>query len=108
MSQEVFQIGKMRKLLKRHVGAVNSAHNQAQRDCDALINQNRSIQVVLVKYSVRDKADYRMCLIASVDCIRFLLRQGLAFRGHDESQSLKNQENFLELVKFLGDHSEGI
>lgn len=45
---------------------------------------------------------------ASVDCIRFLLRQGLAFRGHDESKDSSNQGNFLELLKFLADHNEEI
>ena len=29
---------------------------------------------------------YQVQLNAIVDCIRFLLCQGLAFRGHDESQ----------------------
>jgi hypothetical protein len=31
-----------------------------------------------------------------------LLRQGLAFRGHDESKESLNHGNFLELMKLLG------
>ena len=38
-----------------------------------------------------------------MDCIRFLCRQDLAFRGHREIlSSTENTGNFLELVKFLG------
>ena len=36
------------------------------------------------------------------------LCRGLAFRGHDESQSSSDKGNFLELVQFLGDHNESI
>uniref|UniRef100_A0A2N9GDV8 DUF4371 domain-containing protein n=1 Tax=Fagus sylvatica TaxID=28930 RepID=A0A2N9GDV8_FAGSY len=33
---------------------------------------------------------------------------GLAFRGHDESEDSSNQGNFLELLRFLADHNEDI
>ncbi|XP_062075021.1 uncharacterized protein LOC133779035 [Humulus lupulus] len=33
---------------------------------------------------------------------------GLAFRGHDESQESNNQCNFLELLTFLADHNEEV
>ena len=45
---------------------------------------------------------------ASIDCVRFLLRQGLAFRGDDESDNSRNQGNFLELLKFLAKHNDDI
>ncbi|XP_031252128.1 uncharacterized protein LOC116110025 [Pistacia vera] len=50
--------------------------------------------------------EYRTRLNATVDCIRFLLRQGLTFRGHDESYDSNNQGNFLELLQFLANHNE--
>ncbi|GFY95342.1 dihydroxyacetone kinase [Actinidia rufa] len=52
--------------------------------------------------------EYRTRLNASIDCVRFLLRQGLAFRGHDESESSSSQGNFLELLKFLAEHNEDV
>ncbi|KAK4573404.1 hypothetical protein RGQ29_031388 [Quercus rubra] len=82
--------------LDSHVGGVNSTHSQ------------QHIQSVLVKQSNKDKQDYRVQLNAIVDCIRFLLCRGLAFRGHDESQGSSDKGNFLELVQFLGDHNESI
>ena len=45
---------------------------------------------------------------ASIHSVRFLLRQGLAFCGDDESDSSRNQGNFLELLKFLIKHNDDI
>ena len=39
------------------------------------------------------------------DCVLFLSKQGLAFRGHDESQTSSNRGNFLEIVHFLSKYS---
>ena len=55
-----------------------------------LMNQNQSIQTVLDRHSVKEDMDYRIQLNATVDTIRLLLRQRLAFRGHDESESSNN------------------
>ncbi|XP_008244225.1 PREDICTED: zinc finger MYM-type protein 1-like [Prunus mume] len=43
----------------------------------------------------------------ALDCVRFLLKQGLAFRGHDESGT-SNKGNYLELLQFLADHDEKV
>jgi len=37
------------------------------------------------------------------DCMRFLARQGLTFRGHLEGEESDNRGNFLELITFLQD-----
>ncbi|XP_065621133.1 uncharacterized protein LOC136063986 [Quercus suber] len=63
---------------------------------------------MLVKQSNQDKIEYRVQLNVIVDCIRFLLCQGLAFYGHDESQGSSDKGNFLEVLQFLGDHNESI
>ena len=60
------------------------------------------------KQSDQTLIEYKVRLNASIDCIQFLLRQGLAFHGHDESRYSKNQGNFLELLRFLADHNETI
>ena len=51
---------------------------------------------------------HRVRLNASIDCARFLLRQGIAFRGDDETENSSNQGNFLELLKFLAKHNDEI
>lgn len=45
---------------------------------------------------------------ASIDFIRCLLGQGLAFREHNEFKSSSNLGNFLRLLLWLSDHNEGI
>jgi hypothetical protein len=72
------------------------------------MNQKQQIQVALEKHSDQVRMTYRLCLTASIDCIRYLLKQGLAFRGHDESSISMNQGNFLELLRFLANHNEQI
>ena len=86
--------------LQNHVGDHNNAHNIAQRNCEALLNQRQSIQTVINKQSDVEKREYRTCLNA-MDCIYFLQRQGLAFRGHDESKDSNNQGIFLNYYGFL-------
>ena len=39
-------------------------------------------------------------MLAIVGVVRFLLRQGLAFRGHDESKNSRNKGNFLEMLEW--------
>ncbi|GAV66701.1 DUF4371 domain-containing protein [Cephalotus follicularis] len=72
------------------------------------MNKKQHIQTIICRQSDRAHQEYRTRLNASVDCVIFLLRQGMAFRGNDESENSKNQCNFLELLKFLGNHNEDI
>ncbi|KAK9994738.1 hypothetical protein SO802_024441 [Lithocarpus litseifolius] len=87
---ERFRNWKKKEKLQNHVGDHSSAHNIAQRKCEALLNQRQSIQTVINKQSDVEKMEYWTRLNASVDCICFLQWQGLAFRGHDESKDSNN------------------
>jgi hypothetical protein len=89
-------------------GKVNSFHNVAVKRCDALMNQDQSIQVALSKQTDLTKKKNRIRLNASIDSVRYLLSQGLAFRGHDESKESKNKGNFWELVKTLANQNDDI
>ncbi|PIN00903.1 hypothetical protein CDL12_26593 [Handroanthus impetiginosus] len=80
-------------------------HNKALKMCEDLMVQNQHVDVAFTRHLDEKRLQYRIHLNASIDCVHFLLRQGLAFRGHDESEESKNQENFLELLRFLGDHN---
>ena len=99
---------KKKDRLQKHVGGPNSAHNQAWRMCEALMNQNQHLETFFSRQSDQARSEYRSRLNASIDCVRFLLRQGLAFRGDDESENSSNQGNFLALLHFLSDHNDDI
>ncbi|XP_058783055.1 uncharacterized protein LOC131657706 [Vicia villosa] len=105
---EGFSNWKKKDRLNVHVGGPNSAHNQAWRKCNALMNQKQHIEVAINKQSDLIKREYRIHLTAIVDCIRLLLKLGLAFRGDDESMNSKNKANFLEILQFLCNNNEEI
>ncbi|XP_058187974.1 uncharacterized protein LOC131304658 [Rhododendron vialii] len=87
-----FSNWKKKRRLRTHVGGHNSAHTQAWRKCEDLLNQKQHIETIVLKQSEQARIDYRTQLNASIDCARFLLNQGLAFCGHDESEFSRNQD----------------
>ncbi|KAH9671440.1 TTF-type domain-containing protein [Citrus sinensis] len=94
--------------LEEHVGGPNSAHNKAMGYCEDLMKQEQHVRTFFNKHSDQDRKDYRIRLFASIDVVRLLLEQGLAFRGHDESDNSSNQGNYLRILRFLADHNEDI
>ncbi|ESQ50115.1 hypothetical protein EUTSA_v10002275mg [Eutrema salsugineum] len=92
--------------LHNHVGAVNSFHNSALKRADNLMKKGQSICHAFYKQEDAAKNEYKIRLNASIDTSRYLLRQGLPFRGHDESVDSTNKGNFLELVKYTAEQNE--
>ncbi|KAL9682817.1 hypothetical protein QQ045_014626 [Rhodiola kirilowii] len=70
------------------------------------MRQAQSIIVALHKQSDITKNEHRIRLNVSIDVSRFLLQQGLPFRGHDESEESNNQGNFMELIKYTANQNE--
>ncbi|KAJ9541078.1 hypothetical protein OSB04_027584 [Centaurea solstitialis] len=94
--------------LRIHVGGVNSAHNQAWSKCAALLDEKQRIEALTIKHPEESNIDYKIYLDASIDCLRFLLRQGIAFRDHVECETSSNRGNFVELLQFLANHNKSI
>ncbi|XP_034211299.1 zinc finger MYM-type protein 1-like [Prunus dulcis] len=99
---------KGRERMKVHVGPVGSVHNKAREAATNLMNQNTHIETAVSKHSEQARMAYRRCLIASIKCTKFLLRQGLSFRRNDESATSSNKGNYLELLQFLADNDEKV
>ncbi|CAI0445048.1 unnamed protein product [Linum tenue] len=97
---EGFRIWNKLKAFDDHVGEHNSYHNRAKNSSDLLLKQARGIEAALFRQSDQAKRDYRIRLVASLDCIRWLVVNGLSFRGHDESATSSNRGNFLQLLDF--------
>ena len=97
-----------RACFEKHVGMVGIFHNKAVEAAGNLMNQKTHIETIMVKQSEEARMAYCTCLNASIDCTKFLLRQGLSFRGHDESDTSNNRGNYLELLQFLEDQDEKI
>jgi len=62
----------------------------------------------LHKKSEASKRAYLTQLNGSIDTARLLLKQGLPFRGHDESKQSLNKGNFLEVYDCLAQHDPNL
>ncbi|KAK9714741.1 hypothetical protein RND81_06G116300 [Saponaria officinalis] len=91
-----------------HVGNHMSAHNNAMKNYDIFIKQKSSIACCFENYSKEVKSDYRIRLETSIEALRFLCLQGLAARGHNESDQSLNQGNFLELLKLMAKRDSNV
>jgi hypothetical protein len=94
------------KSLPEHVGGINSGHNNCAEQCDDFKNQRQSISSKLSSATREAKELYQTCLTSSLECLRFLIGQGMAFHGHDESSSSLNKGNFLEMIDWYKEHNE--
>ncbi|XP_057802929.1 uncharacterized protein LOC131018222 [Salvia miltiorrhiza] len=94
---------------EKHVGGVKSAHNLAYEKF-VILRDSKEKSLVHVFDNATDmiRSEYETRLKASLTCLRFLLRQGLACRGQDESGESISRGNFLELLKWLAEHNDGI
>jgi len=96
------------KALPEHVGGVGSAHNKCVQKYGDFKNQRQSVQRVLKRASKQSEELYQTRLTSTLRCSRYLLKQGLAFCGHNESSSSLNKGNLLELIDFLKDNNEEV
>nr|XP_009615491.1 zinc finger MYM-type protein 1-like [Nicotiana tomentosiformis] len=94
--------------LKSYVGDVNSVHNRCFKMMLDLMNQEQSILTSLDKQSEKIKTDHRVRLNASIDVIRYLLKEEMPFRGHDESVTSTRRGHFLDLLKWHADRKEDV
>jgi hypothetical protein len=96
------------KALPDHIGGVNSDHNKARLNCDAFRNERQSVSSNLARASKESEELYKIRLTSSLHCARFLIGQGLAFRGHNESLSSLNKGNFKEMVHWIKGKDEEV
>ena len=86
------------KAFKDHIGGPGSKHNSCVKHYDDYNNQRQSVASNFARSSKESEEMYKIRLTCSVSCSRYLIAQGLAFRGHDESASSLNKGNFREMI----------
>ncbi|XP_058741033.1 uncharacterized protein LOC131613375 [Vicia villosa] len=87
--------------LKGHVGSHNSLHNSCVKHYDDYNNQRQSVTSKFAKATKESEELYKIHLTCSLYCSRYLIAQGMAFRGHDESSTSLNNGNFREMVDWV-------
>ncbi|CAN6579140.1 unnamed protein product [Malus baccata var. baccata] len=85
-----------------HESGVGSLHNKAMQQAKDLMTQKQHIETFVIKQIDEAHVNYHTLLSGALDCTRWLLRQGLAFRGHDD------RGNYIELMQFLADHNDKV
>ncbi|XP_039115778.1 uncharacterized protein LOC120251287 [Dioscorea cayenensis subsp. rotundata] len=85
-----------------HEVNVTSIHNFAADKLELFKNPRQHVTLKISQHSSEMEVAYRVRLTAVLDIMQFLLRQGLAFRGHDESSSSKNKVRSL-MIEDIGD-----
>jgi hypothetical protein len=97
--------------LPGHVGSVSSCHNNARLCAEDFKNQKAGIAHKMDANTKTSEQLYEIRLTAGLDVAMFLISQGHAFRGHDESATFLNKGNFLEMIdwykkkmRMLGKH----
>jgi hypothetical protein len=103
-----FRNWNMKARFRKHAGEINSAHSEAEEKYMMFMKPKASIREALASNTAQFKAQYLARLKWSLRCIRYILRQGLAFRGHDESRDSKNKGNFKELLQWLAGNFEEV
>ena len=76
------------------MGGVDSIHNAAQERYNLYMTPNAKIDNVMETVTSEELRLYKIRLTYSIRCLKFLLHQGLAFRGHDETEESSNRGNF--------------
>ncbi|XP_070667907.1 uncharacterized protein [Malus domestica] len=94
--------------LRVHEGDVGSLHNKVIQQASDLMAQKQHIETFVSKQTDEARINYHTLLNASLECTRWLLGQGLPFRGHDELFKSSNGGNYLELMQFLSKHNEQV
>ncbi|CAJ2643438.1 unnamed protein product [Trifolium pratense] len=96
------------KGLQGHVGGHGSMHNSCMKDYDDYNNQRQSIGAKFLRATRESEELYKIRLTCSLDCSRYLIAQGMAFRGHDESVTSLNKGNFREMVDWVKSNDEKV
>ncbi|XP_061368110.1 uncharacterized protein LOC133311109 [Gastrolobium bilobum] len=93
----------------RHVGKnIISMHKNTVSSCSDLMNQSQHIETFVEKLTSLEIATNRLRLQVSVDVTRWLVLQGCAFRGHDESLDSIDRGNFLQMINFLASYNQEV
>ena len=86
----------------------SAAHRQCVEKYTCLKNSQAHIEQVFEKQDKVQSSYSAIALETAVDVTMHLAKQGLSFRGDDESENSLNRGNFIETREFLKSHSERI
>ena len=99
---------KAKDTFRSHVGDVDSFHNNARENREFLMKPGQTIIESMRRQSEREKRRYKDRLRVSVSAARFLLNNGLVFRGHDESTGSLKRGLYIETIGVIRENNDEI
>jgi hypothetical protein len=81
-------------------------HNNSRLKCDDFMHQRTNVARIIEVISKEEEKRYEIRLNSSLDVARFLIMQGDAFHGHDESSTSNNKGTYREMVNWYKDKVE--
>ncbi|XP_039687852.1 zinc finger MYM-type protein 1 [Medicago truncatula] len=83
-------------------------HNKCIKHYDDYKNQRQSVTSKIARATRESEELYKIRLTCSLDCTKFLVSQGISFRGHDETSNSLNKGNFRELIDWEKSKNEQV
>ena len=83
-------------------------HNKCIKHYDDYKNQRQSVTSKFARATRESEELYKICLTCALDCTRYLVSQGIAFRGHDEKSNSLNKGNFREMIDWVKSNNEQV
>ena len=86
-------------ICEQHVGQLNSYHQKNVQNWDALSRISQQIDRVIDKLPPEIVKQNRLRLKTTIAAVKYLGKQGLPFRDHDESPNSCSRGHFIEIIK---------
>lgn len=96
------------KGMTKHIGNIRSVHNLCVEKMYQRSNKKAHLEVSFIKMKQDQENQDNIIIRISIKACIWLALQGLAFRGHDESDESYNRGNFLEFISFIGTLDENL
>jgi hypothetical protein len=91
-----------------HVGGVSSCHNKVRLCAEDFKNQRASITRKIDANTKTAEMLYEVHLTVALDVVSFLIAQGHAFCGNDESDTSLNKGNLLEMIDWYKNRNDDV
>ncbi|XP_050378456.1 uncharacterized protein LOC126795730 [Argentina anserina] len=92
-------LARNKEICVQHVGQVNSAHQYNVQNWSNLRRTSQHIDRVIEKLPPEIIRQNRLRLKTTIAAVKYLRKEGLPFRGHDESADFTSRGHFIELIK---------
>ncbi|KAL9686344.1 hypothetical protein QQ045_023800 [Rhodiola kirilowii] len=83
----------------QHIGKLNSTHQKNVQSWTDLLRTSQHIDRVIDRLPPEIVRQNRLRLKTTIAAVKYLGKEGLPFRGHDESSNSSSRGHFIEIIK---------